>query len=147
MAGIEKLSALKALKETKPGRYSDGGNLYLNIGRPAGRTFVFLYKDRVTGKPKEMGIGPAKGPGRKDGLSLVEARDKAAAARQMLRNGIDPLSAKRAAVPASMTFGQLSDEYLATVVAAHKNAVHRAQWRATLDTLCCGLNAYEAERD
>jgi hypothetical protein len=73
MAGIEKLSALKALKETKPGRYSDGGNLYLNIGRPAGRTFVFLYKDRVTGKPKEMGIGPAKGPGRKDGLSLVEA--------------------------------------------------------------------------
>jgi len=139
MAGIEKLSALKALKETKPGRYSDGGNLYLNIGRPAGRTFVFLYKDRVTGKPKEMGIGPAKGPGRKDGLSLVEARDKAAAARQMLRNGIDPLSAKRAAVPASMTFGQLSDEYLATVVAAHKNPVHRAQWRSTLDTYAAAL--------
>jgi hypothetical protein len=62
MAGIEKLSALKALKETKPGRYSDGGNLYLNIGRPAGRTFVFLYKDRVTGKPKEMGLARLKVP-------------------------------------------------------------------------------------
>jgi hypothetical protein len=61
MAVIEKLSALKALKETKPGRYSDGRNLYLNIGRPAGRTFVFLYKDRATGKPKEMGIGGGLG--------------------------------------------------------------------------------------
>jgi hypothetical protein len=62
MAGIEKLSALKALKETKPGRYSDGGNLYLNIGRPAGRTFVFLYRIASLANPRKWGLARPKVP-------------------------------------------------------------------------------------
>lgn len=44
---------IKAL--SKPGRYVDGQNLYLNISANGAKSWVFLYT--LNGKPREMGLG------------------------------------------------------------------------------------------
>ena len=95
MAGTLNARKVEALKE--PGRYSDGGNLFLHISPNGGKRWIFAYR----GAPKpgsknnryEMGLGSA-GPG---GVSLAKAREEAEKARQLLRQGVDPLSAKRKA--------------------------------------------------
>lgn len=57
MRSINKLSAkqIEAFKE--PGRYSDGGNLYLVVTQARTRQWVFRY--RWHGKLKELGLGSA----------------------------------------------------------------------------------------
>ena len=75
---LHKLSAREAETLVEPGRHSDGGGLYLVIEAGAhGRQWIFLYRARGTSKRKELGLGAAKGKG-KDGLSLADARLKAA---------------------------------------------------------------------
>src|SRR5262249_49547982 len=118
-------------KELAPGRYADGGNLYLNVGQEGQRRFVFLYKDRATKRPREMGLGSAG----KAGITLAEARRRAAAARSLLSDGIDPLTDKRARRAAvSELFGTYADRYVRDVVEREaKNPKHVAQWKMTLE--------------
>ena len=80
---LHKLSARKAETITAKGRHGDGGGLYLYVGDGGKRSWVFLYRERGTGKHREIGLGPAKAP-RKHGLALLAARDKAADMRRML---------------------------------------------------------------
>ena len=93
---LERLSARQVATISKPGRHADGGNLYLSVSAEGWRRWTFLYRERGTGKLREMGLGPAIGP-KRAGLSLADARRKAAQARQMLYNDTDPLEAKKAA--------------------------------------------------
>jgi hypothetical protein len=83
---LHKLSAREAETIAKPGRHGDGGGLYLAIeaGAHGRRQWVFLYRVRGSSKRRELGLGPAKGKG-KDGLSLADARLKAADARKIRR--------------------------------------------------------------
>ena len=143
MAG--KLNARKVETLTEPGRYSDGGNLYLSITPNGGKRWVFAYR----GAPKpgsknnryEMGLGSA-GP---TGVSLKDARDKAAEARRLLSEGKDPLTAKRQTEKAERTiptFGAFADEYIATHKAKFRNDKHIAQWETTLgDDYCRAIRA------
>ncbi|UGX89855.1 tyrosine-type recombinase/integrase (plasmid) [Bradyrhizobium barranii subsp. barranii] len=118
-------------KDLAPGRYPDGGNLYLNVGREGQRRWTFLYKDRATRRPREMGLGSAG----KAGVSLADARRKAAAARALLADGIDPLTDKRSRRAAvSEPFGTYADRYIKNVVEKEaKNGKHVGQWRMTLE--------------
>src|SRR3546814_16179524 len=78
MAGraLNKLSAVKAAKITKPGRHSDGGGLYLFIDNHGRRRWIFMYaKD---GKRTELGLGSARD------LSLANARIEAIKLREVL---------------------------------------------------------------
>jgi Arm domain-containing DNA-binding protein len=88
---LHKLSSRKAETTTEPGRHSDGGGLYLTIetGDHARRAWVFMYRERGSGRRRELGLGAAKGP-KRPGLNLAEARTKAADARKMLAQGRDP---------------------------------------------------------
>jgi integrase len=132
MAG--KLNARKVETLTEPGRYSDGGNLYLFITPNGGKRWTFLY--RLAGKRREMGLGSA-GP---HGGGLKEARDKAAEARRLVAAGIDPIEARAAedkagrAVP---TFGAFTDDYIRSHRPKFKNAKHAAQWEMTLGEAYC----------
>jgi integrase len=138
MAG--KLNARQVETLTEPGRHSDGGNLYLYITRNGGKRWVFTYR----GAPKpgsknnryEMGLGSA-GP---NGVSLKEARTKAAEARRLLSAGVDPLSEKRDTAKAERTiptFGAFADEYIATHKSKFRNDKHVAQWETTLGEGYC----------
>jgi integrase len=135
---IERLSARQAATITKPGRHADGGNLYLSVSSEGWRRWTFLYRERGTGRLREMGLGPAIGP-KRAGLSLADARRKAAQARQLLYNGTDPLYDKQAAKEAAelarrqaKTFGEFADEFIESIATGFKSAVHLAQWKSTL---------------
>ncbi|MGE0006913.1 MAG: Arm DNA-binding domain-containing protein [Parvibaculaceae bacterium] len=67
-----------AFKE--PGRYADGGNLYLVITKAKTRQWVFRY--RWQGKEKELGLGSAAA-GR---VSLKAAREAAQAATRLSKS-------------------------------------------------------------
>jgi integrase len=84
------------------------------------------------GRSVQMGLGPFPD------VSLAEARELASIARSKLRNGADPLAAKRAERSAqkivearSITFGKCASDYIDQHRAAWKNDKHIAQWEAT----------------
>ena len=108
-----------------PGRHADGGNLYLNVTASGARSWVFLYV--FEGKQREMGLGPAWD------VPLAKARDLATQHRQSIREGIDPLRARKATV-SKPTFGAFADELIADMESAWRNPKHCAQWRSTLAT-------------
>src|SRR4051812_2110272 len=83
------LTAIK-VKTAKPGRYGDGGGLYLLV-RPDGGRF-WLYRYVIGGKMREMGLGPAGG---NNAVSLASARDKARKLWEVVRAGGDPLEERQ----------------------------------------------------
>jgi hypothetical protein len=88
-------------------------------------------------KSREMGLGSARG------ISLAEAREKAAARRQLLANRVDPIDARvsdraREAVEAAkaITFAQCAERFITAHEAGWKNDKHIAEWRTSLKTYC-----------
>lgn len=138
----DKLNARKVAALTEPGRYSDGGNLFLHISSNGGKRWIFAYR----GAPKpgsknnryEMGLGSAApGP---HCITLAKARELAEDARRLKKQGIDPLEAKRNAGKAERaipTFGAFADEYIAAHAPKFRNAKHLAQWEMTLGDEYC----------
>ena len=127
------LNARKVETLAKTGRHADGGNLYLSISANGGRRWTFFY--RFKGARKEMGLGSAA----KGNVSLAEARKAANEARKLVRDGIDPLEAKRDQERKNLvipTFGAFADEYLASHRSKFRNDKHIAQWEMTLQTYC-----------
>jgi integrase len=132
MAG--KLNARKVETLTKPGRHSDGGNLYLSITPQGSRRWMFLYTWQ--GRKREMGLGSAA-PGQ---VGLEKARKKAREARDLLDDGIDPLADREAKAKAAIvipTFGAFADEYIEVHRPKFKNEKHIAQWVMTLGEAYC----------
>lgn len=132
MAG--KLNARKVETLTKPGRHSDGGNLYLAITPQGSRRWVFLYTWQ--GRKREMGLGSAA-PGQ---VSLEKARTKAKTARSLVDDGIDPIvdrDAKAKAAIAIPAFGEFADDYIEAHRSKFKNDKHIAQWVMTLSDSYC----------
>lgn len=135
---IHRLSARAVFTLTATGRHADGGNLYLYIDNNGGRRWTFLY--RRDSRIREMGLGPAPGP-KKAGLSLQDARRRAAEARQLLFNGVDPLTQKRSNVATSVTFGAFADELVKSIGSGFRNPKHRAQWEMSLKTYAAPLRS------
>jgi hypothetical protein len=78
----------KAKQEEKPYRLSDGGGLYLQIAISGGK--LWRWKYRFDGKEKLMALG--KYPD----VSLAQARERHAQARQILAEGLDPMEQRKA---------------------------------------------------
>src|SRR5215831_9317004 len=117
-----RLTARKIASLKERGRYSDGGGLYLSIGKGAARSWVFLY--RRNGKIHELGLGSFLN------VSLAQARQKAARMRAELGSDNDPLAIRRATQNAAnhKTFGQVALETIASKQSAWRNEKHRGQW-------------------
>jgi integrase len=139
MAGrqLHKLSARKVETIAKPGRHSDGGGLYLTIetGEHSRRAWVFMYRERGTGRRKELGLGAAKGPNRA-GLTLAEARAKAADVRKTLEHGKDPKKEKVVERGSSETFGPFADAFLKTILPGLKSQKAEADWKRDIEVRC-----------
>ena len=85
-----KLSARRVNTLKKPGHYSDGGNLYLQVSQWHTKSWIFRFKmPGKKNKTREMGLGPLAL------VSLTEARDKALDCRRLLFEGRDPLVTRR----------------------------------------------------
>jgi integrase len=127
MAG--RLTARK-VETAKPGKYSDGGNLYLIVSPTGSRKWVLRFTWR--GKAREMGLGtPAT-------VCLADAREKAADARRMVARGLDPIHERKrtGGVP---TFGEMADQVCEALSAGFRNEKHKAQWKMTLETYAAQL--------
>ena len=133
MGELHKLKPLQVAREQSPGRYGDGGGLYLQVGQTGAKSWIFRY--RAGEREREMGLGayPA--------ITLARAREKAVACRQLRQDGKDPIElrdAERRAAEAEdarqMTFKECAEGYIADNERAWKNAKHRSQWRNTLQT-------------
>ncbi len=138
---LNKLSAKFVETITKPGRYADGGGLYLQVSKATDgvtKSWLFRYM-RGGGTSRAMGLG-AVSTRNGDGLTtLVKARQKRTRARELLESGIDPLQSKRAGRAAErlekaklITFAQCADQYIASHEASWKAAKHARDWRGSL---------------
>jgi hypothetical protein len=81
-----RLSALKVARTRTPGLFADGNGLYLQVTSPSARSWIFRY--HRNGKSREMGLGSL------NAVSLAAARQKAAACRAQLADGLDPIAAR-----------------------------------------------------
>lgn len=122
---INKLTPQGVRAAAKPGRYSDGGGLYLAVRAGGSKQWIYLFRWR--GKLTEMGLGGVLG------VDLKEARRLAGEAREAVARGNNPLTARQTtgAIP---TFGEAADAYVAVMARQWSNAKHRAQWSTTLTT-------------
>jgi integrase len=122
-----KLTAIQVAKLATPGMHGDGNGLYLRItvGKSSGKRWVLVYRRPRDGKRCELGLG-----GTVD-VTLARARQKAAEARAMIADDVDPLAEKRAKVTVP-TFAEMADRHIAAMSAAWRNEKHRAQWETTL---------------
>ena len=116
---IGKLTVLRIRQLKKPGLYADGGNLYLQVGKTGGKSWIYRYK--AAGKQIVMGLGPLHA------IGLADAREAARVYRNMQAVGIDPLYAKRReranaklAAARSLTFDDCARSYI---------EAHKAGWR------------------
>jgi integrase len=128
-----RLTAFKVSRLQSPGSYLDGRGLRLVISTGRGRSWVFRYM--IAGQSHEIGLGSARD------VSLADAREQAADFRKSIRAGSDPAAdrkEKRARVVVerarTMTFRQCAEAYMAANAAGWRNAKHRGQWAATLET-------------
>lgn len=133
MRGSYKLTPLKVARLNEPGRYADGGGLYLQVSQWNTKSWLFRYM--LNGRARQMGLGSVST------FTLKEARERARAARQLLADGIDPLEARRKALAAerieaarAITFQEAAQRYIKAHRAGWKNVKHANQWTATLFT-------------
>jgi integrase len=118
---INKLSA-RAVQTLGPGMHSDGGGLYLRADESR-RTWVFRFK--FNGRARDMGLG------RVADVSLADARRRAAEARALLAQGIDPIEAREAHT-APRTWGEACADYIASQQGAWRTDAQAQQWRQSL---------------
>lgn len=122
----------RKVETAKPGKYGDGGNLYLIVSSTGSRKWVLRFTWR--GRPKEMGLGNAAN------VPLADAREKAIAARRQVAQGLNPIIERRkdTGVP---TFGEMADSVCEALSAGFRNNKHKAQWKSTLKTYAAPLRS------
>lgn len=128
-------SAIAVKRLTGPGLHMVGGvpGLGLQISPTGGRSWVL--RATVGARRRDIGLGGYPEVG------LSDAREKARAMRERIRNGEDPVlerakrrSALLAASTSALTFDQCAAKYMAAHRAGWRNDKHAGQWSATLST-------------
>lgn len=130
---IEKLTASQIARISKPGKYSDGGGLYLQATKTLVKSWIFRYQRN--GIEHFMGLGSLRVVG------IKEAREKACKARDCLAKGEDPLQ-ERTKITANQkkikgrnkTFDECASDYIAQRKHEWKSMKHLKQWEYSLGT-------------
>jgi len=127
------LTAKKAERATKPGRYRCGlvKGLLLQIAKGGAKSWVLRFE--LNGRERWMGLGAASE------FSLKQARERALEARRQLADGIDPLATKQANRQASrladarrLTFREAAEHYFDQHAERWRNAGHREEFLRSL---------------
>jgi integrase len=141
----KELTALDVKRIAHPGR---GRNAMFAVGGVSGLMIQvaptgsksWILRATVGTKRRDIGLG-----GYPD-VTLAAARERAREARDMIRQGIDPVEqrkAVRAALAAQqrrgLTFREAVDRYCAAKLGELRNTKHKAQWRSTLDAYACPM--------
>lgn len=119
------LNTLKA-KNLAAGKYSDGQGLWLCKRTPVHGKWILRVN--VHGKRREMGLG------RYPDVGLAEARERAAAARRQVRDGVDPIE-ERAKVrfkPKRLTVSEAIDSCFKARQAELKGDGKAGRWMSPM---------------
>lgn len=142
----EPMTAKRAQTIAAPGRYAAGNNLYLFAqqsadGERLAKFWVFRYRSPL-GRRRDAGIGPYPT------VTLAEATAKAVEWRRMVKDGRDPILARREQRDAlraaeaereaarrrkGATLERLARTYHETHAPTLANAKHAAQWLSSLE--------------
>ena len=108
---MHKLTEKRVQRARDPGRYGDGGGLYLRVMPSGAKNWLFRFER--AGRERWLGLGPVHT------VSLTEARERARLASIELLDGADPIEARRAAraeraavAARSMTFEEAARAYV-----------------------------------
>ena len=122
-----KLSAARVRTLKVPGRYGDGGTLYLNVTPEGSKQWV--QRLTIAGKRHDIGLGgyPL--------VSLAEARDAALLNRKLARAGGDPLAEKRKANQrdSMLTFREAAEMTYKSLRPRWRNAKVAVNWMQQLE--------------
>lgn len=128
---VKQLTPVAVNAKKQPGYYRDGSGLYLQVSNSGSKSWIFRYA--LQKRSREMGLGNLAT------RSLAEARELAKTYRQLLKDGIDPISYQRetrqrnlAAQGQRRTFEQCAREYHTLHATSWKNLKHAGQWINTL---------------
>jgi integrase len=137
---MNSLTAVRVARLSKPGRYGDGGGLYLRVAEYSRQDGTlahsknWIFRFARDGRERWMGLGPL------DVLTLADARALARECRQLLLRNLDPIDARQAqrqgdrlAAAQSITFRECAEKYIAAHRPSWRSAVHAAQWPRSLD--------------
>ena len=134
---LNRLTARTIATKQTPGLYCDGGGLYLQISPSGSKAWIFRYRSPVTGKLRDMGLGPSYAVG------LADARSKAAVQRNLILIGLDPIAAreeesrKRAIEAAkAVSFADCATAYIESHAPGWRNEKHTQQWTNTIKMYC-----------
>lgn len=122
--GEKLLTAIKVRNLKEPGRYGDGGGLYLVVSPSGSKKWVLRIV--VKGRRRDFGLGSAAS------VSLAESRDEADRYRRMIRQGLDPSEEKKKAGTTIPTFCEAALSVHEEQKPTWKNAKHAQQWLNTL---------------
>jgi integrase-like protein/Arm domain-containing DNA-binding protein len=138
----ERITAFFVQKTKRRGKYPDGGNLYLQVRKSTRNvetnavTKSWLFRYSRFSKDTRLGLDPYPD------VTLSEARDLATRERKKIRQGIDPLTDKRARRIAArtahenmLTFAECAELYIESQAPGWSNPKHVEQWRSTLKNL------------
>ena len=127
---VEPLTAGDVIKKTEPGRYADGGGLYLWIKHDGRKTWTFRWRDKITGKLREAGLGSVTN----QRVTLKQARDRADEYRDMVWRGLDPIAEKQKALTEAreahanrVSFSDCMTRYIDAHKASWRNEKHTAR--------------------
>ncbi|WP_408872394.1 tyrosine-type recombinase/integrase [Gluconobacter roseus] len=121
----------RTVASLKDGVYGDGSNLWLTIKGNV-RAWSVRFKSPITGKSREMGLGPVRDVG------LAEARRLATEARHMIADGLDPIEERKAEKAArkrksGLTFEDVARRYIQEQTPAWKDQRSAPVWTSSLE--------------
>jgi integrase len=121
----EKFLNVARIKNSVPGRYADGGGLYLQVDPSGAKRWVLRVV--IKGRRHELGLG---------GLSwvpLADAREEAARLRKIARTGGDPLAERRQERRIIPTFEECARKVHEGLTATFRSDKHKHNWIASLE--------------
>ena len=124
MTGRLTAAIVRGVKE--PGKYGDGGTLYLRVA--PGGSKAWVQRLAINGKRRDIGLGgyPV--------VSLAEARDQAFNNRRLVRRGGDPLAQKRKAqVSRIPCFRDAADAAIKSYRGRWRSDKTARNWRMSLE--------------
>lgn len=130
----KRMTALTVKNQKRVGLHCDGRGLYLKVSAHS-KSWIFRWRDRVTGKLRDKGLGPLVD------VTLEEARESAATCRRQVRAGGDPIGDARDQIQIArlerakrLSFGECATQYISAHKAGWRNPKHVGQWTNTLAT-------------
>ena len=118
------LTARTVSTTTEPGRYADGGGLYLLVA--PGGSKSWMLRTVVKGRRCDIGLGSV------ELVSLADGREEARRLRRIARAGGDPLAERRKERRPVPSFEDAAKVVHSAHAASFKSDKHRKQWLSSL---------------